>query len=118
MNRRESRRSFFAPFALVMLLVVVLAACAPSTPQSQAEPAAPVAASPGAAVAAPQEIQRVTLEESKAAFDSGSAIFVDVRSLENYKAGHIPGALSIPLDELETRIAELDPKQWIITYCT
>jgi rhodanese-related sulfurtransferase len=31
---------------------------------------------------------------------------------------HIPGSLSIPLAEIETRLSELDPNQWIITYCT
>jgi 3-mercaptopyruvate sulfurtransferase SseA len=64
------------------------------------------------------EVPRVTLEEAKTAFDSGAAVFVDVRSAASYEASHIPGALSIPLGELESRINELDPDQWIITYCT
>jgi len=64
------------------------------------------------------EVPRVTLEEAKTAFDSGEAIFVDVRSAASYETSHIPGALSIPLGELESRINELDPHQWIITYCT
>jgi rhodanese-related sulfurtransferase len=61
---------------------------------------------------------RVTLEESKAAYDSRAALFLDVRVADLYAASHIPGALSIPLDELEARFDELDPNQWIITYCT
>ena len=64
------------------------------------------------------EIPRVGLEESKAAFDRHEAIFVDVRSAASFARGHIPGALSIPISELESRIDELDPDQWIITYCT
>jgi hypothetical protein len=64
------------------------------------------------------EIQRVPPEDAKAAQDSGSAVIVDVRSKASYDASHIPGALSIPLGELETRLNELDPKAWIITYCT
>jgi rhodanese-related sulfurtransferase len=35
-----------------------------------------------------------------------------------YLENHIPGAVSIPLTELEARFGELDPKAWIITYCT
>jgi 3-mercaptopyruvate sulfurtransferase SseA len=64
------------------------------------------------------EISRASLADSKAALDSGKAVFVDVRDASAYAEAHIPGALSIPLAELETRLNELDPNQWIITYCT
>ena len=62
------------------------------------------------------EISRVSLDKAKAALDSGSAIFVDVRSAEAYQVSHIAGAINIPLAELEARLGELDPNQWIITY--
>jgi len=64
------------------------------------------------------EIQRVSIDEAKAALDSGAAVFVDVRSAEAYQASHISGAVNIPLEELETRLGELDKARWIITYCT
>ncbi len=64
------------------------------------------------------EISRVSLADSKAALDSGKAVFVDVRDASAFAESHIPGALSIPLAELETRLNELDPSQWIVTYCT
>ena len=64
------------------------------------------------------EIQRVSIEEAKAALDSNSAVFVDVRSAEAYQASHISGAVNIPSEELEARLGELDKTQWIITYCT
>ncbi|MBI5352052.1 MAG: hypothetical protein HZB50_05395 [Chloroflexi bacterium] len=64
------------------------------------------------------EIQRVSLAEAKAALDSGSALFIDVRSAEAYQGSHISGAINIPLEELEARLGELDKAQWIITYCT
>ena len=63
-------------------------------------------------------VPRVSLDEAKGAFDAGGAVFVDVRSIESYQAGHIPGAVSIPLGEIGDRLQELDPGQWIITYCT
>lgn len=65
-------------------------------------------------------VHRVTVEEAKAALDSGAAIIVDVRSQEAYDASHVAGALFVPLGEFETNIAGVDlPKdQWIITYCT
>ncbi len=64
------------------------------------------------------EIERVSLVDAKAALDSGTAVVVDVRAAEAYAASHIPGALNIPLAEIESRLNELDPNQWIITYCT
>ena len=64
------------------------------------------------------EIQRVSIDETKAALDSGSALVVDVRSAEAYQGSHISGAINIPLEELESRLGELDQAKWIITYCT
>jgi len=106
MNKPDSRKVFITLVVVVAFIAATLAACAPTS-----EPANP-------AVKAPSEIQRVTLEESKLAFDNGKATFVDVRIASTYEASHIPGALSIPLAELQTRIDELDPDAWIITYCT
>ena len=65
-------------------------------------------------------VPRVTVEEAKAALDSGAAIIVDVRSQDAYDASHVAGALFVPLGEFETNIAGVDlPKdEWIITYCT
>jgi rhodanese-related sulfurtransferase/DNA-binding transcriptional ArsR family regulator len=42
---------------------------------------------------------------------------LDVRPAEEYAAGHIPGALSIPLDELADRLAELPDDGQIVAYC-
>lgn len=61
-------------------------------------------------------VPRVSLSEAKDAFDSGEAIFVDVRRSDAYAEAHISGALSIPEQELADRMEELDPDQWIIPY--
>jgi len=66
----------------------------------------------------PEVVDRVSPADAKAALDAGTAVFVDVRSAQEYEQGHIPGALSIPSAELEDRLGELDPNAWIITYCT
>jgi rhodanese-related sulfurtransferase/DNA-binding HxlR family transcriptional regulator len=47
----------------------------------------------------------------------GSVLVLDVRPTEEYAAGHLPGALSVPLKELERRIAELPADQEIVAYC-
>ena len=51
--------------------------------------------------------------------DSGEKDFVvlDVRSREGFKEGHIPGAVNIPLQELEGRLKELPKDREVITYC-
>ena len=66
------------------------------------------------------EVPRVGLEEAKAAFDSGQAVIVDVRSAAAYAESHVAGAINIQLGEIETNPTglNLDQDQWIITYCT
>jgi 3-mercaptopyruvate sulfurtransferase SseA len=64
------------------------------------------------------EVERVSLEDARMALDSGSAVFVDVRDAFDYAEAHIPEALSIPLAQLDDQVTELNPSDWIITYCT
>jgi rhodanese-related sulfurtransferase len=47
----------------------------------------------------------------------GEVTVLDVRPNEEYGAGHIPGALSVPVAELEQRLAELPRDQEIVAYC-
>jgi rhodanese-related sulfurtransferase len=42
---------------------------------------------------------------------------LDVRPVEEYRAGHIPAALSVPLKELEQRLSELPRNREIVAYC-
>lgn len=87
----------------------------PATPRS----AAPAQAAPTTAGDIPNpEIVRVTLGNAKAAYELKQAVFLDVRDADSYANSHIPGAISIPLADLETRWQELDKNAWIITYCT
>jgi rhodanese-related sulfurtransferase/DNA-binding MarR family transcriptional regulator len=48
---------------------------------------------------------------------SGEVTVLDVRPAEEYLAGHIPGAVSIPLEQLEERLAELPSDREIVAYC-
>ena len=47
----------------------------------------------------------------------GAVTVLDVRPIEEFKAGHIAGALSIPLDELKSRLSDLPRGQEIVAYC-
>ena len=53
------------------------------------------------------------LERSRA----GTVTILDVRPEDEFALGHLPGALNIPLRELEARLGELHPKQEIVAYC-
>ena len=46
-----------------------------------------------------------------------SVTVIDVRPVEEYQAGHIPGAISVPLKELESRLAEFSKDKEIVAYC-
>jgi rhodanese-related sulfurtransferase len=48
---------------------------------------------------------------------AGEATLIDVRPREEYVAGHIPGAISIPLAELGTRLRTLPKRRDIVAYC-
>lgn len=63
------------------------------------------------------ELEPVTRDELLARADDGSVLVLDVRPTEEYEAGHIPGAMSVPLDELESRLAALPPDTEIVAYC-
>jgi rhodanese-related sulfurtransferase len=65
------------------------------------------------------EIKALKPKELKDILDNdktGEYLLVDVRQPEEYEAGHIPGAILIPLGELEYRQSELSRKKRIITY--
>jgi len=66
------------------------------------------------------EVPRVSVQDAKEAFDNHTAVFMDVRSKASFDNGHIPGAISIQLGELETNPTELGLPldHWIIPYCT
>ncbi len=48
---------------------------------------------------------------------AGEATVLDVRPDAEYRAGHIPGAVSIPVEQLEARLKELDPVTEVVAYC-
>ena len=63
------------------------------------------------------DTEAVSREELLDRVRSGRATVIDVRPAEEYAAGHIPGAVSVPLDELADRLAELPADQEIVAYC-
>jgi rhodanese-related sulfurtransferase len=64
-----------------------------------------------------EEVEAIGPAELLARLARGDAVLVDVRPEEEYVAGHIDGARSIPIDELERRLAELPDDREVIAYC-
>jgi rhodanese-related sulfurtransferase len=95
-------------------LLALLVACE-KVPESGApattvvEAAAPPVAPPANAKEA--KVSAVDVAGLKAAMDDGTIHLIDVRTVSEFASGHVPGAVNIPLSDLEARIGELDGKQ-------
>ena len=63
------------------------------------------------------EVETIGRTELLERLREGDVVLVDVRPEEEFAAGHIEGARSIPLEELERRLAELPPDQEVVAYC-
>ena len=63
------------------------------------------------------EIEPVNRDELLGRVRTGAVTVLDVRPAEEYVAGHIPGAISVPLEDLERKLSELPRDQEIVAYC-
>lgn len=123
MSQSSQRTLLILGSVVVIALGAVLIISSIGTPSAPASTApqsvAPIQSAPTVSADIPYpEIVRVSLGNAKAAYDLKQAVFVDVRDAGSYANSHIPGAISIPLADLESRLNELDKNAWIITYCT
>src|ERR1700751_4932044 len=64
-----------------------------------------------------EDVEVIGREELRERLARGDAILIDVRPQEEYEAGHIEGARSIPIEELDKRLAELPADREIVAYC-
>ena len=85
----------FTLAVILLLLTVILAGCA--------DTASPV---------------RLTWDEAAEIISDG-AIVLDVRSLNEFNTGHIPGAVSLPIDEIAEAVRHMipDKEQIVLVYC-
>ena len=97
--RKLNRSKFFLPqFFLALITAALLSACAP-------------------APAPTGEITSIELEQRLAA--DSAPLILDVRSADEYNAGHLPGAVNIPHTEVMVRLAELPSERdtEIVIHC-
>ncbi len=64
-----------------------------------------------------ESTERVSRAELLNRVRAGDVVVLDVRPTEEYEAGHISGAISLPLEHLEARLDEFDPEVEIVAYC-
>jgi 3-mercaptopyruvate sulfurtransferase SseA len=104
---------------VVFTLLIVILGSAPvqlQTPPATSEPATPAGQStPGARPEGP----RMSMEEFMKHFAQGAVTIVDVRPAWTYRAGHIPGAISIPIDTMARQVSKLKTAvKPIVAYCS
>lgn len=63
------------------------------------------------------DTEQIERDELLRRAQAGEVVVLDVRPRAEYAAGHIPGAMSMPLDELASRLAELPADTGIVAYC-
>lgn len=63
------------------------------------------------------DLEPIPREELLDRVKQGLVTVLDVRPAEEYAAGHVPGAVNVPLHELEAHLAELDETKEVVAYC-
>jgi rhodanese-related sulfurtransferase len=102
--------------ALACLMVAVLA-----NAQMKVKPAPKTGSSPFAVTGArtnnEAQFPRISQADALKLYKEGKAVFVDVRSNEQFSQGHIKGALSIPGSQVVGRFKEVPAGKTVIAYC-
>jgi len=76
-----------------------------------------VAAARGAYLHGDGEVESIGRDELRRRLAAGQVTVLDVRPVEEYAAGHLPGAVNIPVDELADRLDELPGDIEVVAYC-
>lgn len=109
--------------AVLLAAALTIGACAPEPAPAPAAPEAPAASQPAAVAPAPASPDVATPQTAPAAPAAPAAdavpVYLDVRTPEEYAAGHVEGAVLVPYDQIAARIAELEPyrDRDMVVYC-
>jgi hypothetical protein len=95
---------------------------APSSPTPASQASQPNAPAAGGHDHATHELEakipRIIPEDLKRLVAAGQAVVIDVRSPEEYRQGHIPGAINLPLRQIEAGNYQRLPRdKRLISYC-
>lgn len=70
----------------------------------------PVASKASRPAVAPAAVAEISAQ-------SKPPLLLDVRTPQEFAAGHVPGAVNIPHDQLASRLSEIDRDHWVLVYC-
>jgi rhodanese-related sulfurtransferase len=65
----------------------------------------------------PEDLEPLSREDLVRRLSEGDTVLLDVRPALEYRQGHVVGARSLPVEQLEARLRELDPTRAIVAYC-
>ena len=99
----------------VVFAATMLAAAASFADQAGPAPSQPASA-PAAASASLPLISAQALLERQAKGDS-SLFVLDVRTPQEFSAGHVPGAVNVPYDQVASHLAEIPKNKDVVIYC-
>ncbi len=122
-NREQRRGGLVARDWLVLgigsaIVVVLVAFVAVRMNRNRTQPTTAAAPQPAAVNTDEASVRRVKPADLRAAMQRGNVIVIDVRDLDSYAAGHIPGAMHIPLSFMETQVPYIPRNKAVVTYCT
>lgn len=103
----------------VVVVAVIVGAIVSIESRRSATASAPVitaAAQPTNPIPYPG-VPRISIEEARQKLETGQAVVVDVRTKNTYDQAHLPGSISLPEDEIESRLDELPDDKELILYC-
>jgi rhodanese-related sulfurtransferase/biotin operon repressor len=63
------------------------------------------------------DFEQIAPEELVTRLHNGDVVLLDARPRVEYDAGHLPGAISMPVDELSQRVDDLPAQAFFVTYC-
>jgi rhodanese-related sulfurtransferase len=124
--KKDTRTTVFVAVAtflgLTLLSVVAWSLTRPEQPVQAAtmQPQVQPQAEPPQAEQHDHEhtFERISFDDFKKAVDANAVTVIDVRSMEQFLAGHIPGSLHIPLGRIEGEVPYLPKGKPVVTYCT
>lgn len=64
-----------------------------------------------------RELDAVSLSDLQEGYESGEVVLVDVRPSDEYRSGHIEGAESVPIEDLEEALEDLPEDREVVAYC-
>ncbi len=107
---------------IACLAVALIVGLGPAAVRAAPPASAPAASASATAPASPSAVRRVSQEEllARQAAKDRNLVVLDVRTPEEYAAGHVPGAINVPHEQVEARLPELQQKlagKDVVVYC-